>query len=113
MSPSPHLRSETHPVSETLCFLVFRIPDNKVQKPSDSEDQFRCFPHMELACTPTGCLPIIRAAASDAEEATSCNRSALVTSAREVPASNLSHNTVYATEICVGLLQRNIGMKSV
>jgi hypothetical protein len=25
VSPSPHLRTETDPVSETLCFLVFRI----------------------------------------------------------------------------------------
>jgi hypothetical protein len=24
----PHLRTETDPVSEMLCFLVFRIPDN-------------------------------------------------------------------------------------
>jgi hypothetical protein len=24
----PHLRTETHPVSETLCFLVSRIPDD-------------------------------------------------------------------------------------
>jgi hypothetical protein len=26
--PPPHLRTETDPVSETLCFLVFRIPDD-------------------------------------------------------------------------------------
>jgi hypothetical protein len=26
--PPLHLRSETDPVSETICFLVFRIPDN-------------------------------------------------------------------------------------
>jgi hypothetical protein len=26
--PSPHLRTETDPVSETSCFLVSRIPDN-------------------------------------------------------------------------------------
>jgi hypothetical protein len=25
---SPHLRTETDPVSETLCFPVFRIPGN-------------------------------------------------------------------------------------
>jgi hypothetical protein len=33
--PPPHLRTETDPVSETLCFLVieFRTMD-KVQKPS-------------------------------------------------------------------------------
>jgi hypothetical protein len=32
-----HLRTETDPVSETLCFLVFRIPDDRqVQKPSSS-----------------------------------------------------------------------------
>jgi hypothetical protein len=36
VSPSLHVRTETDPVSETLCFRVFRIPD-KVQKPSDSE----------------------------------------------------------------------------
>jgi hypothetical protein len=28
VSPCPHLKPETVPVSETLCFLVFRIPDN-------------------------------------------------------------------------------------
>jgi hypothetical protein len=28
VSPSPHLNTETDPVSETLCFLVFRIPDD-------------------------------------------------------------------------------------
>jgi hypothetical protein len=28
VSPSPHLKMETDPVSETLCFLVFRILDN-------------------------------------------------------------------------------------
>jgi hypothetical protein len=27
-SPFPHLRTETDPVSEALCFLVFRIPRN-------------------------------------------------------------------------------------
>jgi hypothetical protein len=27
MSPSPHLKTEADPVSETLCFLVFRITD--------------------------------------------------------------------------------------
>jgi hypothetical protein len=32
LSPSPHLRSRTDPVSETLRFLVFRIP-NDVQGP--------------------------------------------------------------------------------
>jgi hypothetical protein len=26
--PSPHLRTETEPVSEMLCFLVFRILDD-------------------------------------------------------------------------------------
>jgi hypothetical protein len=31
----PHLRTEADPVSETLCSLVFRIPE--VQKPSNSE----------------------------------------------------------------------------
>jgi hypothetical protein len=28
VSPLPHLRTETDPVSETLCFLVSRILDN-------------------------------------------------------------------------------------
>jgi hypothetical protein len=28
MPPSPHVKMETDPVSETLCFLVFRIPDD-------------------------------------------------------------------------------------
>jgi hypothetical protein len=33
MPPRPHLRMETDPVSETLCFLLFRIPeDGKIQK---------------------------------------------------------------------------------
>jgi hypothetical protein len=27
MSDSPHLGEETDPISETLCFLAFRIPD--------------------------------------------------------------------------------------
>jgi hypothetical protein len=27
VSPFLHLRTETYPVSETLCFVVFRIPD--------------------------------------------------------------------------------------
>jgi hypothetical protein len=27
-SPSSHMRTETDPVSETLCFLVFIIPDD-------------------------------------------------------------------------------------
>jgi hypothetical protein len=36
--PSPHLRSERDPVSETLCFLLFRTPEmDNVQKPSDYE----------------------------------------------------------------------------
>jgi hypothetical protein len=35
VSPSPHLKTETVPVSETLCFLEFRTMD-KVDKPSDS-----------------------------------------------------------------------------
>jgi hypothetical protein len=26
--PPPHLKTETDPVSETLCFLVFTIPDD-------------------------------------------------------------------------------------
>jgi hypothetical protein len=35
---SPHLRTETDPVSETLYFLVYRIPDDgKVQKTTNSE----------------------------------------------------------------------------
>jgi hypothetical protein len=40
--PPPHLRTETDPVSETLCFLVieFRMMD-KVLKPSINE-QFIC-----------------------------------------------------------------------
>jgi hypothetical protein len=29
VSPSPHLRTDTDPVSETLCFLVFRVPDDE------------------------------------------------------------------------------------
>jgi hypothetical protein len=34
-----HNVSETDPVSETLCSLVFRIPDDgQVQKPNISED---------------------------------------------------------------------------
>jgi hypothetical protein len=28
MFPSPHLKTEADPVSETLCFLVFRIQDD-------------------------------------------------------------------------------------
>jgi hypothetical protein len=28
ISPSLHMRRETDPVSETMCFLVFRIPDD-------------------------------------------------------------------------------------
>jgi hypothetical protein len=43
---SPHLNTDTDPVSETLCFLVFRIlDDGQVQKPSDSEgheDHVQC-----------------------------------------------------------------------
>jgi hypothetical protein len=36
--PSPHLRTERDPVSETSCFLVSRIQeDGKVQKPNNSE----------------------------------------------------------------------------
>jgi hypothetical protein len=36
---APHLRTETNPVSETLCFLVSRIPDDvkSPKKPSNSE----------------------------------------------------------------------------
>jgi hypothetical protein len=37
VSSSHHLRTETDPVSETLCFLVFRIAVIEVQKPSNSE----------------------------------------------------------------------------
>jgi hypothetical protein len=37
VSPSPSLRTETDPLSEKLCFVVFRIPDDGVQKPSNSE----------------------------------------------------------------------------
>jgi hypothetical protein len=35
----PHLRTETDPVSETLCSLVFRIPDDRqsLKEPSNSE----------------------------------------------------------------------------
>jgi hypothetical protein len=33
---SPHLRTETDPVSEALCFVEYRTMD-KVQKPSNSE----------------------------------------------------------------------------
>jgi hypothetical protein len=36
MSPTSHLRTETDPVSETLCSLEYRTMDN-VQKPSNSE----------------------------------------------------------------------------
>jgi hypothetical protein len=36
VSPSPHLRMETDPVSEPLCFLIFRILE-KIQKPSNYE----------------------------------------------------------------------------
>jgi hypothetical protein len=37
-SPSPHLTTETVPVSETLCFLVLEfLTVDKVQKPSNSE----------------------------------------------------------------------------
>jgi hypothetical protein len=36
--PLPYLRMETDPVSETLCFLVSRIPDKwQRTKPSNSE----------------------------------------------------------------------------
>jgi hypothetical protein len=28
VSPSPHLKTETSPVSRTLCFLVVRNPDD-------------------------------------------------------------------------------------
>jgi hypothetical protein len=28
MSPSPHLKTETDPVSEKLCFPLVRIPDD-------------------------------------------------------------------------------------
>jgi hypothetical protein len=36
---SPHVRTETDPVSETLCFLVYRIPDDgqSPKKSSNSE----------------------------------------------------------------------------
>jgi hypothetical protein len=34
VSPTPHLRTETDPVSETLCSLKYRMPD-KVPKPSN------------------------------------------------------------------------------
>jgi hypothetical protein len=39
VSPSPHLRMETDPVSETLFFLVYVefLTIDKVQKPSNSE----------------------------------------------------------------------------
>jgi hypothetical protein len=39
-TPPPSLRMETDPVSEMLCFLVFRILDNgQSSKPSDSKAQ--------------------------------------------------------------------------
>jgi hypothetical protein len=35
---SPHLKTATDPISETLCFLVFRMrTTHKVHKPSDSK----------------------------------------------------------------------------
>jgi hypothetical protein len=44
VSPSPHMKTETDPVSEMLGLLVFRIPDAvQVQKPSDSELCFLLF----------------------------------------------------------------------
>jgi hypothetical protein len=36
--PSPHLRTETDPISETLCSLEYRMMEN-VQKPSNPEDK--------------------------------------------------------------------------
>jgi hypothetical protein len=36
VSPSPHLRAETDPVSEKFCFLVFIIPDDR-QSPEAQE----------------------------------------------------------------------------
>jgi hypothetical protein len=39
-----HLKMEIDPVSETLCFLVYRIPAmDKVQKPGTSEEMQRIF----------------------------------------------------------------------
>jgi hypothetical protein len=39
-----NLRTETHPVSERLCFLVFRIwDDRQVRKPSNSEKRREVF----------------------------------------------------------------------
>jgi hypothetical protein len=41
---SPHLRMETDPVSETLCSLLFRIPDNGQSKKSyNSSEPFRIY----------------------------------------------------------------------
>jgi hypothetical protein len=34
VSPSPHLKTETDPVSETLFFLVFRILDDGIKSRS-------------------------------------------------------------------------------
>jgi hypothetical protein len=34
---SLHLKTETDPVSETLCFLVFRIPDDGKKKKTESQ----------------------------------------------------------------------------
>jgi hypothetical protein len=33
VSPTPHLRTETDPVSETVCFLVSRIPNDGQSPP--------------------------------------------------------------------------------
>jgi hypothetical protein len=42
MSFSNHFKTEAGPVSEALCFLVFRIPE-EVQKPSNSECSFSLY----------------------------------------------------------------------
>jgi hypothetical protein len=40
--PSSHLNTDTHPVTEMLRFIVFRIPDegDKFQKPNNFEDTY-------------------------------------------------------------------------
>jgi hypothetical protein len=54
MCLSPHLGTETDPVSETLCFLLSRIPDDvKVQTSGNSNriSAHKNIQHMEMSIT--------------------------------------------------------------
>jgi hypothetical protein len=50
VSPPSHLRTETDPVSETLCFLLSRIPGNgQNPKPNISEKNVLSVPGIEVS----------------------------------------------------------------